>query len=143
MTIKKWVAILLLAASVFHVLASAQNSLGQVIQINSNFRSVIGSPTWLLIIRNEDTGQVFPYLFDVKNKDNFWLAFTYGRTYRITASKLTFGTYAVIHDFCHLEEIGILAGKSMIITLKGDLTPSPTTFNCNVIRFEDAGEIAK
>lgn len=135
--------ILSLAASLFTLFfssfAAAQNPLGQVIQINTNFKSIAGKPSWLLIIRNEETGQIFPYIFDVKTRDNYWLAFTYGRSYRITASKLTFGPYAVIHNFCKLED-GILSGKSMIISVTGNLTPVSATSNCNVMRFEDAGE---
>ena len=143
MAIKKWILTFALCVSTlfFNSVLFAQNPFGQVIQINTNFRSIIGKPNWLLIIRNEETGQVFPYIFDITVQDNFWLAFTYGRTYRITASKLTFGPYAIIHNFCNLED-GMLSGKSMIITLTGDLTPATATSHCKVMRFEDAGEFS-
>jgi hypothetical protein len=138
MTIKKWLALLWLglAMSFSTIPANAGSSLGQSIQINTRFHSVIGNPVWLLILRNADTGVVMPYLYDVRNNDNFWIAFSYGRNYIITASTLKFGPFAVIHNFCHLEN-GVLSGKSMIITLTGDLTPSPRTSKCRILKYND------
>lgn len=116
--------------------ANALSSMGQTIQINTHFRSVAGKPVWLLILRDADTGVVVPYMYDIRNNDNFWLAFSYGRNYIVTASDLKFGPFAVIHNFCHLQG-GIMRGVSMIITLSGHLTPVPVTFKCHVVKYND------
>lgn len=136
MTIRKCFALLWLglAVSFSTTSANANNALGQTIQINTRFHAVIGNPVWLLILRNADTGVVLPYLYDVRNPDNFWIALSDGRNYTVTASTLKFGPFAVIHNFCHLEK-GVLSGKSMIITLTGDLTPSPRTSKCRVLKY--------
>lgn len=109
---------------------------GQTLQINTRFSSVIGKPTWLLIIRNERTGKIIPYMFDIRNNDNFWLAFTDGDTYRITVSNLKWGPYAIINNFCCLEN-GILIRKSMILTLKGKLSPYRWSSTCHVTKYKD------
>ncbi len=133
MTIRKLFALFWL--SLCMTSASAQNPFGQTLQINTYFRSVIGSPTWLLIIRDEDTGVVIPYMFDIKREDNFWIAFTYGHSYRVTASTVKWGPFAVIHNFCRLED-GILSRQSMIISLSGKLTPYRYSSFCKVIKFK-------
>src|SRR5690242_17300489 len=79
----------------------------QTLQIYTNFKTFIGKPTWFLEIREVETGLVSPYIFDIRNNDNFWVAFTFGRHYKVVASTVTFGPRAVIHNFCHLED-GIL-----------------------------------
>jgi hypothetical protein len=114
--------------------AGTGNPMGQTLQITTRFHSITGKPVWLLVMRDADTGVVVPYMFDIRNNDNFWLAFSFGRNYIVTASTLKFGPFAVIHNFCHLEN-GILSAKSMIITLSGDLTPVPLTFKCHVVKF--------
>jgi len=127
-----------LAISFSIITANASGALGQTIQINTRFRSVINNPlpVWLLILRDADTGVVLPYLYDVRNNDNFWIAFSFGRNYIVTASTLKFGPFAIIHNFCHLED-SVLSGQSMIITLTGDLTPSPATSRCRVLKYKD------
>ncbi len=117
--------------------AQAQTPFGQTLQINTHFRSIIGKPTWLLILRDLDTGVVSPYLFDIMNNDNFWIAFSFGRNYIITVSNVKFGPFAIINNFCHIEN-KILSGKSVIISLSGDLTPSRTTINCHAIIYNDS-----
>ncbi|HSW93100.1 MAG TPA: hypothetical protein VLJ15_01950 [Gammaproteobacteria bacterium] len=116
--------------------AHAARPLNQTIQITTHFRTITGNPVWLLILRDADSGVVMPYLYDVKNEDNFWLALSFGRNYIITASTLKFGPFAVIHNFCHLED-GVLAGKSMTVTLTGDLTPVSITSRCRVLKYND------
>lgn len=113
------------------------NSLGQTIQINTRFHSIAGKPVWLLILRDPDTGVVMPYLYDIKNNDNFWLALSFSRNYVVTASRVKFGPFAIINNFCHLEN-GVLSRKSMIITLTGDLTPVPVTYKCHVLKYNDS-----
>jgi hypothetical protein len=107
---------------------------GETLQINTQFRSVMGKPTWLLIIRDVNTGVVIPYIFDIRENSNFWVAFTYGHSYRITASTLKFGPFAIIHNFCLLEN-GILTGKSMVIRLSGRLTPYRGSSICHVTKY--------
>lgn len=137
MAIKKLCRLFLMSMSLFMPLHSyADNELGQVIQINTHFKSIIGKPTWLLIVRDVESGQILPYMYEVKNNDNYWIAFTVGRSYRIVASNLTFGPYAKIHNFCNMEN-GILDGKSMWVTLTGDLSPNPKSFRCHVTKYPD------
>lgn len=138
MTIKKICAVFLLSLSTLLGITAvnAQDPFGQNIQITTNFRSLMGKPTWLLVIRDVQNGQVLPYLYEIKNNDNFWIAFTYGHSYRVVASTLKFGRFAVINNFCHLEN-GILTGKSMIVTLTGDLTPNRATARCKVLKYSD------
>lgn len=114
----------------------AANPLNQTIQITTHFQTITGKPVWLLVLRDADSGVVMPYLYDVKNEDNFWLALSAGRNYIITASTLKFGPFAVIHNFCHLED-GVLPGKSMTVTLTGDLTPVSITSRCRVLKYSD------
>jgi hypothetical protein len=119
------------------VIAFADNQFGQTIQIYTQFRHFFGKPTWLLIIRDVETGLVTPYIFDIRNNENYWLAFTYGHHYQITVSNLKFGTYGVINNFCGLEN-GILSGVSMYMTLTGVLTPDPKTTKCFVHQYKNA-----
>ncbi|MBX3708406.1 MAG: hypothetical protein KIT56_07130 [Gammaproteobacteria bacterium] len=118
------------------------DGLGQVIQINTRFRSFVGKPTWTLIIRDIDHGQNIPYLFDIRRGGNHWVAFTYGRNYLITASRLQIETYQSrynkyknyrIKNFCNLESNGrIIRGRSMYITIEGHLSPYSNTYVCHV-----------
>lgn len=138
MTIRKFCILLCISIAIFSkmTMVNAANLIGQTLQINTRFHSITGKPVWLLVLRDADTGVVVPYMYDIRNNDNFWLALSYGRNYIITASTLKFGPFAMIHNFCHLEN-GILSGKSMIITLSGDLTPAPVTFKCHVVKYND------
>ena len=110
------------------------SSIGQTLQVNTHFSSIIGTPTWLLIIRDTKTGLVLPYIFDIKDNDNFWVAFTAGRTYKVTASTLKFGPYAKINNFCHLEN-GVITDKSFFISLSGELSPNPKSSKCHVRKY--------
>ncbi len=115
----------------------AQNPFGQTLQINTRFRSITGKPTWLLIVRDVNTGVVSPYLFDIKNNDNYWIAFTYGHSYRITVSKMKFGPLAVINNFCRLEN-GIISGQSMMVSVWGRLTPYRGNSECRVLKYKSS-----
>jgi hypothetical protein len=126
------ISLCLMSMSVF-----AEDQLGQTIQIYTQFRHFFGKPTWLLIIREVETGIVTPYIFDIRNNQNYWLAFTYGHHYRITVSNLKFGTYGEINNFCGLEN-GILSGISMYMTLTGVLSPDPKTTKCFVHQYKNA-----
>ncbi len=137
MAMWKFCQFFLLCTSLFFLpIANAQDSLGQTIQVDTRFSAIVGKPTWTLIVREVETGKVLPYIFDIKKTDNFWIAFTAGRSYRITASYLKFGPYAQIKNFCHLEN-GIISGESIQVILRGALTPSPTDFSCHVSKYKD------
>lgn len=107
---------------------------GQSIQISTHFKTITGNPSWLLEIREMQTQEVTPYLFDITDSENFWLAFTKTNSYRITASTLKFGPFAKIKNFCGLEN-GIITDKSMSVILSGDLSPDPTRIKCKVFKY--------
>lgn len=137
MGIKKlFLQISLLLFPVFSTHALSVGVVKQTIQINTHFHCVFAKPTWLLIVRELDTGRVLPYIFDIVNNDNFWVAFSTSHHYQITASTLKFGPYAVIHDFCHLEGCPV-SDKSFFVRLRGDLTPNPNTMRCIVSKYRD------
>jgi hypothetical protein len=75
-------------------------------------------------------------MFDIRKEVNFWVAFTYGHSYRITASNLVFGPYAKIRNFCNLEN-GILDRQSMTVSLTGELAPVANSFRCQVRKYRD------
>lgn len=129
MAIKKLCQFALLMISIHSCQINAQ-----IVQITTHFNSILGKPTWLLIFRNVETGDVLPYLFDVRKNSNFWMTFPIGRAYRITASNLKFGPYAKIDDFCCLED-GIIVDKSIIINITGALSPDPKSVKCVVTKF--------
>lgn len=142
MTLKKVFLCLSLIIACHGVPALAQteqDNFGQTLQINTQLHSFLGHPSWLLVIRDLDHGQNIPYLYDFVSGHHFWLAFTYGHDYLITASTLTFNPYhQQVNNFCGLESHGrILRGVSLYITLSGDLTPYSTTFNCQVLKMQD------
>lgn len=114
--------------------SQALDSIAQVLQIYTHFHCVVDKPSWLLELRDLQSGQVFPYLFDVKNNDNFWVAFTKEHDYEIVASEMKFGRCAEIHNFCHLENT-VLCGKSMYITLSGVISPDRRTTSCHVLKY--------
>lgn len=116
--------------------AYANSLLQQTLQIHTQFKSILGKPTWLLILRDMESGQILPYQYDIKQNDNFWLAFSSEKSYRITVSRLKFGNFAAINNFCGLEN-GVLFGKSMYITLTGTLTPDPASSKCHVMKYND------
>lgn len=116
--------------------------LGQTVLITTHLDHFVGLPTLLLIIRDIDDGINIPYLFDIRQGDNAWVAITYGHDYLITASKLTIVKYEprynayrnfVTNDFCHLQSSGrIHRGTSMSVEVTGDLSPNRNLYNCNV-----------
>ena len=123
---------------------NANDGIGQNIHISAQLTSYTGKPSWLLVIRDVDHNQTIPYVFDFNQNNNFWLVFTYGRNYLITASTLQFSPYRSmpcysqrkIKNFCRLESNGrIISGESIQITITGKLTPYSDTFKCHVMRF--------
>lgn len=134
-----YLIVLFIAGFLMSLCALAQNALDQTqtLQINTHFRYVVGKPSWLLIVRDSQTGLVSPYLFDIHNNDNFWVAFTYGHDYKVTASTLTLNGSCIIKNFCGLEN-GTLSGQSMVMTLTGALTPDTRYLKCNVLHYSDS-----
>ena len=67
MEIKKMVTIFMFILSLFfqNSISFALNSLAQTqtLQIYTHFQTFIGKPTWLLIVRDVETGLVSPYIF--------------------------------------------------------------------------------
>jgi hypothetical protein len=139
MAIKKLCQVGLLWMSLFlSCQAPAQNNqlAGDSIQIYTEFKSIIGKPSWLLILRDMDSGQVLPYVYDIRNNYNFFIALAMSHHYRVITSTMTFGPYAVIHNFCHMED-GIISWHSMFITLRGSLTPNRNTAHCDIRRYQN------
>jgi hypothetical protein len=139
MAIKKICQTVLLSTCLLSMLnVHAQDSpFGQTFQINTRLNSYVGKPSWLLIIRDVETGQVLPYLYDFNGTENFWVGFTYAHSYQITVSELEFGPpNATIHNFCHLQD-GILDHQSFTINLSGDLTPNRRTSFCHVFKYKN------
>ncbi len=115
---------------------------GQTIQIYTRFHAFVGNPTWLLVIRDLDSDQNLPYMFDIVRGDNFWVIFVPSRNYLISASRLQISSYQSrtntfknirVNDFCNLESNGrIIKGESLYITIDGELRPNRDAYNCNV-----------
>ena len=143
--------ILSCAVSLYAEVSHAQgDGVGQIIQINTRFRSFVGRPSWLLIIRDLDHDQNIPYVFDVNRGQNTWTAVTYSHNYLISVSNLQFSPYhnypnrmypytsAKINNFCHLESNGhIYRNESIYVTLSGNLTPNTNTYTCHVSRHKE------
>jgi hypothetical protein len=122
--------------SILPVKAQPVNPFGQTLQINTTLHALSGHPVWFIELRNEESGEILPYQYEIKDFDNFWLALSYGRSYRIVASVLQFEGHNTIHNFCHIED-GILDGKSYIITLTGNLIPYHNNYNCHATKYKN------
>lgn len=141
-------ACMLLNLIIFTTTTAQSNNTGpgQSIQITTRLTSFVGRPSWLLVIRDIDSNQNLPYIFNFTENDNFWLAFTVGRNYFVMASTLQFSPYKRdpyrskrIDNFCQLESNGrVLRGESIFVTLTGKLTPNTDTYQCTVSRYNDA-----
>lgn len=137
MTMCKKIKLLLALLSGFiYQACAAQDPFMHTLQINTLFKQVYGKPTWELILRNTETGQVWPYLFDISKRNNSWTAFILARSYRVTVSKLQFGPFGNINNFCGLENLD-LSDQSLYLTLTGKLSPVPNTFRCRLMKYRD------
>ena len=121
------------------IAAQGTNNIGQVLKININLQRFIGKPSWLLIIRDVDHNQNIPYLFDITNNQDYFLAFTYGRNYYIVVSEMVINPFdKKISNFCGLESMGaIQRGISMDIIIGGMLTKNPNLVTCQVLKYSD------
>jgi hypothetical protein len=109
---------------------------------------VIGNLTWLLVIRDIDHNQNIPYVFQVTQGSQFWVALSYGRNYTIVASRMKMANYHAnsnrysnneIKNFCGLESNGrIIRGESIYVTVEGDLTRNPETYRCHISKYADS-----
>jgi hypothetical protein len=125
--------------------AIADDGLGQTIQIRTRLNSFVGKPMWLLTIRDVDHNQSIPYIFNIERGENYLVATTGGRNYLIEISNLQMSSYQLryntfkyyrISNFCRIESQGrIIRGKSMFITIQGDLAPNSEAYTCNVTSF--------
>lgn len=122
----------------FSQISFAQDLPGQSIQIQTFLRAFEGKPSWLIKVRDVDTGAIYPYLFDVSNEENTWVEIIFARHYRIIESTMNFGPppCAQIRNYCHLED-GILKNKSFAITLTGKLTPNRFTSSCHILKYKN------
>ncbi len=120
-------------------LAAEPKNLGQVLKINLNLQRFIGKPSWLIVIRDVDHGQNIPYLFDIKQNQDYWIALTYGHDYYVVASEIAMNPYdKKITNFCDLESMGAIhRGTSMDIMVSGKLTKNPDTVTCRVLKYTD------
>jgi hypothetical protein len=137
MATKKLCQVFLLTLCFAYITSTpADNSqfINQTIQINTRLNTYYGNPTWLLILKDEESQRVFPYIFDFYNPTNFWIASSFARKYRVTVSKVSFGPFAEIKNFCHLENRS-MSGESLTVTLTGKLSPVRNTYQCNVMRY--------
>jgi hypothetical protein len=138
MAIKKWCQLGFLSISlIFTTYAYALPIVlpGETLQINTHLRSITGKPTWVLVLRDIESQKVLPYMFDIKNNDNYWIAFSLSHTYQVVSSNLRFDAHNEINNFCGLEDTHI-NGVSMLINLTGRLTPDAGTSHCNTIKFK-------
>jgi len=115
------------------------------IEIRTRFASFVGKPSWLLTIRDVDSGETYPHLFDISKGENNWVIPTHGYNYLITVSNLRFNTYDAkyndyrqyeIKNFCGLESRGrIVHGKSALIIIDGNLSKNSNGYRCKIQRF--------
>jgi len=111
------------------------------IEIRTRFSSFVGKPTWLLTVRDVESGESHPYLFDIRRGENYWVVPNYGY-YLITISNVRINTYDAkynrykkyeIKNFCHLESRGrIIHGDSMLITIDGSLSKNSNDYRCKI-----------
>lgn len=105
-----------------------------VVQIQGDLRTVSGNPRWLILLRNPDNGSTTPWMYDVKQAVNHWVILPGSHAYQIVASELLFNDRTIFHNFCGIED-GVITGKSMQITLSGQLSPTTDTIRCHVISY--------
>lgn len=112
------------------------------IEIRTRFSSFIGKPTWLLTLRDVDAGVSYPYLFDIKRGENYWVIPAPGYHYLITVSNMRINSYDAfnnqyktyeINDFCQIESAGrIIHGQSMLISIDGQLSKNSNGYRCQI-----------
>lgn len=66
-----WTLLLCMTSSLSYAQLVGSDGFGQTIQIYTRFRSFVGKPSLLIVIRDLDNGQNIPYIFDITRGDNF------------------------------------------------------------------------
>lgn len=98
---------------------------------------IIAKPTWVLVLRDRETGTTAPYLFDFRQSDHFWQALSPGRQYEITISNLRFHPFpAEFKNFCGLEKKK-LNNESISVEITGKLTPKRNTLKCKWMQYQN------
>lgn len=98
---------------------------------------MIGKPTWIMVLRDRNSGITSPYLFDFRKGDNFWLALSPGRQYEIIISNLRFYPFvAEYKNFCGLEKKR-LSNESISVEMTGKLTPKRNTLKCRWMQYQN------
>lgn len=99
--------------------------------------TMIGKPSWVIVLRDRDTGITEPYLFDFRKGDNFWIALSPAKQYEVTISNLRFHPFpAEFKNFCGLEKKK-LNNQSISLELTGKLTPQRHTLKCKWMQYRN------
>jgi hypothetical protein len=107
----------------------------QTIQIHTRLSEGSEAPSWLLIIYDLNSSAVYPYLYDLIERENFFLIFTNARHYRVL-SILQFNLSGQkINNFCNFPQ-GAISNESLDVTVTGVLTPNPATSHCQVLKYK-------
>jgi len=108
-----------------------------LIQIEGQLKEIKANPSWFILLRNVDTGSIVPWMLDLQGPFVHWSVFPEGHDYQIIASEMRFNDNTVLHNVCDIED-GIVSGRSLQITLKGQLTPTSDTFDCRKMSWSDS-----
>lgn len=118
------------------VFTQSYAAMSQTIQIYTHLNKIAADSSWLLIVHDTDSSAVYPYVFNMNNKDDYFLIFTNARNYRLV-SILQFDFYRFkINNFCQLPTDKI-TGQSLIIKITGTLTPDPMTSKCYIMKYRN------
>ncbi len=112
----------------------AQESM--TIQINTHFKEIEGKPSWLLIVYDLDSSAVYPYLFDINERNNHFTIYTNSMNYRLVSIMQFSKEDKKIANFCNLPADRI-SRESLTITIDGTLSSTPNTSNCLTRRWKN------
>ena len=137
MAIKTWCQVGFITAGLLLSGVSVASSLAEsdFIEIDTYLHDIDGRPIWTLILRDMTSGQVLPYLFDLRKHDNHWIAFSLSHTYRVIASRVQFDNNQEVNNFCNLED-GILRSESMTVTITGSFSPDLQGVDCQIQKYK-------
>jgi len=128
----KWTLLLIFLVLTPLPLVHADKS--PMVQVHTNFDTLSSdAPDWLIIIHDADSPAVYPYLFQLTKKSDYFFIFTDARHYRVS-SVLTFEHYhKKINNFCQFP-LNVIDNESLDIWLSGRLTPDLKTVQCRMFR---------
>lgn len=102
------------------------------ISMGTQLSQIDDYPTWLIELRNFETGSLVPWQYNFqKYANNQWIVIPEGAEYQITASEIHFLNGAVFYNVCDLEHRTFLH-QSIALDLSGQLTPESATLLCRV-----------